>query len=300
MRFCAHCGIMINDDSFIFCQSCGAEIKNKPENVITPNTQNITPPVPTKTKKRNKALPFIIIGIVLAVLVAAALTLYFVVIKDYGIKKALSNYEDVLNCKGGTSAIEALYPDSFWDWLDEEYDLDRDYVLEELEDKIKDEEFLPGLSQEDAVIKTKLISKQKVENKDAYEMISEEIAELYDVKESHISEIFRLKVEYSYDFNPKKVDRDYRYYAQIMLEDGSVSGNDYAIKIYDKWYVVQIPGYAFCEGEEYFTYYLRGPWSYFIDVIIDEAEEEWDYEKAWETEDAVAEEEIVAEDGPAE
>ncbi len=271
MRFCPRCGIMVNDDSFMFCQSCGAEIKPIP-NTPTPNTP-ITDPAPKKAKKKNKALPFIIIGIVLAVLVAA-LTLYFVVIKDYGIKKAVSIYEDVFNCKGGTSAIQDLYPDSFWDWLDEEYDLDRDYVLEEFEDRIKDDEFDFGLDQKDVKIKLKLIDIRKIEDKDAYEMISEAVAERYDVKESHISDIVRLNLKHEYDFNPRKADKEYRYYAQIMLEDGFVRSSDYAVKIYNKWYIVHIPEHAFIEGEKYFTYYWYFPYSYLISDIINDAEEE--------------------------
>jgi uncharacterized membrane protein YvbJ len=220
MKNCSKCGTSFEDDKK-FCPNCGAEVSETAETGESSN----------ENKSSNKRLP-IIIGIAAAAVIVIVIIL--IASCSGGYKSALSNYEKLLNGNFDDSLIEKLAPEDYWDYIDDNFNMDASDISKSLEDEYE-EEAMFGLDGDEIKYSLSIAKASKLDD-DVFDEIKDRINDNCDVSKKSITEAYRLLVDFKYKFDIDKADDDYILYSTIALEDGSRS-TFYSVKIDGKWYL---------------------------------------------------------------
>lgn len=209
MAFCPKCGQQI-DDSAVNCPFCGAANSNN-SNANSP-VNDIT----EKIKKLNvKNIAMLAAGVVVVILVIVLLSSLF----GGGYKKAIDRYYDAVYF-GKKAAIENLAPKEVWDWIEDEYDVDKAEVVEYLQEASEDRiEVLEDEYGKNIKFSFKVTDKDTADKDDLKEL-RDELKE-WDIPKKKVKKA--LEVEFDYTIKGKE-DKD---------EDDSEVG---VVKIGSKWY----------------------------------------------------------------
>ena len=251
-KFCKHCGSELNDND-IFCANCGG--KNEVEEVVNaevaqdneveapaeeaPVAEEATNPVQkiadkvmgftgtyVEKAKKDPKIAIIGIGAVVAVLVLAIVL--SVVFSGPAYKGAIDNYFAVIS-KGEFNRIEKMAPKEYWDYMEEEMDMDIDDYLDQIEDnELYDTmmEFLELQYGDNIQISYKILEADELSKK-KLDTVRDGLKENYDIAKKSVTEGYKVEVEATI-----KGDDDEESEEQDMI----------VVKISGNWYVVSEEG----------------------------------------------------------
>lgn len=200
-KVCKNCGSVFEDDAN-FCTQCGSNelaLNEAPQQEAptqeTPEN-NYYAPAPEAKKfdfaglLKNKTL----IGVVAGVLVVVILASIFIPMLFKGYKKAIDNYLDVM-AKGNVKKIEKIAPKEYWEYLEDEEDLDIDELIEELEEDWEDQEEEIEEQYGKRVKISYKVTKKKEVTKKVLKGIAEAIEEKYDIDSKKVTKVYDIKVK---------------------------------------------------------------------------------------------------------
>ena len=221
-KFCANCGNQLNDND-MFCQNCGA----RQEVAQQPYMQQ-----PMQASKPAAKLPLsknmlIAIGAA-AVLVIALIIIISTATAGGGYKSAIDNMIDV-TFKGKLDKIEDCYPKEYWEYMEEELDMNLKEMIEELEDEEVFEDMMDELEDEygkNVKISYKVLEDEKAD-KDIFDSVKEGLKDNYDIPKKNLKEVREVELEMTIK---GKDDKD------------SEETTLYIAKIGKKWYIVNTNG----------------------------------------------------------
>lgn len=227
-KFCRQCGAELNDDA-VKCEACGAELQQPaPENSQQPeNTEaaeaaaadNQAAPAPKKLSNRN-------IAIIAAAAVVVIVVLIVALTAGGGYKSAINNYIDVM-IKGKVDKIEKLAPKEYWEYYEDEYDMD----LKDIEDAAEEmaDVIIDALEEsygDNVKVSYNITKEDKLTDKELNE-IREGANSKYDLARKSITEGYEVDA----DLTIKGADDE-------MTSEGSA----YIVKINGGWYLTDSNG----------------------------------------------------------
>ena len=246
-KFCTNCGGELNDDA-TFCEKCGARVGERQEQpkespaVIAeevPKQESAAQPeggfagkinaFVGKLKNKDKAAIGITAGVVAALILIVVLV---ICLSGSGPEKALDRYMDVFYY-GKSSRIEKLAPKEYWDYLEENEDMD----IEDAEDQVKTfyKTIIRGLEDEfgDDI------------------KISYKVTEIDDVKKSTLDKM-KDKIKSTYDIPKKDVTDAVEMEVEMTIKGDDDKDSDditlYAVKIDGDWYICNASGTLLAAG----------------------------------------------------
>lgn len=216
-KFCQNCGKPL-DDTMRFCDGCGASQQEAPQQEVPQQEVPQQAPVATAAPKKegfsfnkvvgevktfanglvnrckaDKKFMYTCIGIAAAAVVVLVLLLSLV-FGSGGMTKPIDTMIDV-TFKGKVSKIKDLAPDDYWEWYEDEYDMDIDDIIDDAEDEFDDvidyyeDEYGDNIRVSYKVEKKKKLSDKKLKG------IAEALADRYDLDEDDFTEAYELDVE---------------------------------------------------------------------------------------------------------
>ena len=251
-KFCQNCGKELADADR-FCDGCGAVQEAAPQ----PVQQEAAPqqpkasfdfnkvvaqakPIVDKVKafaigviercKADKKYMYTCAGIAGGVVVALVL-LIVLLTAGGGYTKPIDTLIDV-TFKGKVEKITELAPQEYWDYLEEEYEVDIDDIIDQAEDSFDDmmdyyeEEYGDNIRVSYKVEDKKELSSRKLKG------IAEALADAYDMDEDDFTAAYELDVEMTIKGSESDDDSD----AEITV-----------IKYKGKWYAIS----WYKSGDEY-------------------------------------------------
>lgn len=233
-KFCAKCGTELPDEAVV-CSNCGAPVGGQatqpeaqptagapvqpnPAAAVFGNVGDTVTDTINKVKSDKKLLG-IVAGAVAALLVV--IIVLCVALSGGGYKSAIDNYIDVA-IRGKVNKIEKLAPKAYWQYLEDEMDVDIDDIKDEYKDNYDD--IMDSL--EDEYGKNVKVS-YKVTDKD----------ELSDKKLKNIQE----GLKDNYDIPKKSVTKGYKVDVDMTIKGKDDEDTDestlYIVKIKGDWYI---------------------------------------------------------------
>lgn len=252
-KFCKNCGTELADDA-VFCKNCGqstasqeAPTEAAPEvqacgcdecngecvqdDLAAENETGVAGAVNGfigKVKNKDKNALLIVGGAVLALILIVVLVFVF---SGSSSKDAIDNYFNVV-VEGNIDDIEDLAPEAYWEYVEEEYDMDVDDVIDYLGD-----DFIDNMldTWEDSVGK---------DVKFSYDITDDD--EISDSKLDKIKDVLKE----NYGIAKKDVDEAIEYEIEVV-----VKGDDDEEDFEEKVLVVEIDGdwYACTEDGELYA-----------------------------------------------
>lgn len=250
-KFCQNCGKALGDADR-FCDGCGAsqDVTPAPQPVQPEAAQPVPQAAPVATApkapkvsfdlnkiidqvktfangvvercKADKNYMYKCLGIAAAVVVVLVLLLAFVFGGNGNLTKPIDTLLDV-SFKGKVEKIKDLAPEEYWEYLEDEYDVDIDDMIDDAEDSFDDmmdyyeEEYGDNVRVSYKVEDKKKLSDKKVEG------IAEALADEYDLDEDKFGDAYELDVEMTIKGDDDDDDND----AEITV-----------IKYDGKWYAI--------------------------------------------------------------
>ena len=216
-KFCNNCGSVMEDDA-VFCTNCGA--KEAPAAPVAPAAApNYSyAGTPQQPEGGKKGLPFALIG---AIAIVAVVILAIVLFAGGGHKDVAKNLEAVLN--GKANKLESLAPKAFWEYMEDEHDVELKDLKEDFEDNYEDA--LDELEDEygkNVKFTVKVTDSEKMD-KDDVKDIAKAIDKSYDIDKDKIKAAYELELEMTIKGKDEKDEQD----MDIV-----------AVKISGKWYPV--------------------------------------------------------------
>lgn len=206
-KFCQNCGKAL-DDAVRFCDGCGA-----PQQAAAPQAAPAAPKqdsdfkktldkVVTEVKtfangfvnrcKADKKFLYTCIGAVAGVIVV--IVLLSLLLGGGGMTKPIDLMIDV-GFKGKVEKIKQMAPADYWEYMEDEYDMDVDDMIEEAEEGLEDTlDYLEEEYGENIRVSYKVTKKKKLSDK-KLEGIAEALADAYDLDEDKFTEAYELDVE---------------------------------------------------------------------------------------------------------
>ncbi len=200
-KICKKCGLSVDVDAK-FCTQCGSNEFVTDEAPAQEAPQQEAPQenyyVPAQEAKKfdfagllkNKTL----IGAVAGALVVVILAIIFIPMIFSGYKKAIDNYLDV-SFKGQLKKIEKLAPKEYWEYLEDEEEIDLDEIIDELEEEWEGQEELLEDTYGKRVKATYKVTKKKEVSKKVLKGIAEAIEDEYDIDSKKVKKVYELKVK---------------------------------------------------------------------------------------------------------
>ena len=213
-KFCEECGSPMEDNAS-FCENCGTAV---PQEAAAPAGNVFTKFV--DRLKSDKKFAIIVGG------VAAALVLVIVLICVFsgggsGYTKALDNYIDVM-IKGNVKNLENLAPPQYWEYMEDENDMDMDDMMDSLEERLDDlkeymeDEFGKNIKVTYEIRDEKELSEKKLEG------IAEALEDTYDIDAKDVTAAYDLELKMT---------------IKGSEDDDSDKTEMSVVKIDGKWYV---------------------------------------------------------------
>lgn len=231
-KFCRQCGAQLEDDA-VKCEACGMEIKPAEETVQQPVSQAETAAPGAENignANQNKSILKKLSTKNIAIIAAAAVVVIIVLIVALtaggGYKGAINNYIDVM-IKGKVDKIEKLAPKEYWEYYEDEYDMDIDDVEKEAEDMvdlIKD--MLEDEYGDNVKVSYKITKEDKLTEKEISE-IKEGVNDKYGIARKNVTEGYEVDL----DMTVKGDDDE-------MTNETTV----YVVKISGGWYITDTNG----------------------------------------------------------
>lgn len=166
----------------------------------------------------------IVIAAVAVVVVIAILSALF----GGGYKKPVKKLFD-LTYKGKVSNVEDMLPDEVWEEYADEFDMEKDELIEEVGEKVVDffeETYEDSDYGEFKKVKYDIVDSEKVD-KDDLEEIAEAVADMWDVDEDDVTAAYELEIEGEAIFEDDEVELDSDFYS---------------VKVNGKWYLFSDDG----------------------------------------------------------
>lgn len=256
-KFCQNCGKALGDADR-FCDGCGASQEVTPVSQPAPQPVQAEAPQPVQQApvatapetpkapkvnidvnkiidqvktfangvvercKADKKYLYTCAGIAGGAVLVLVLLLALVFGGNGGMTKPIDTLIDVA-FKGKIEKITDLAPEEYWDYLEEEYDVDIDDILDEAEDSFDDmmdtyeDEYGDNIRVSYKVEDKKKLSDKKLEG------IAEALADEYDLDEDDFTEAYELDVEMTIKGSEDDDDQN----AEITV-----------IKYKGKWYAI--------------------------------------------------------------
>lgn len=206
-KFCQNCGKAL-DDAVRFCDGCGA-----PQQAAAPQAAPAAPKQESDLKKTldkvvaevktfangfvnrckaDKKFLYTCIGAVAGVIVV--IVLLSLLLGGGGMTKPIDTMI-AIGYKGQVEKIKDLAPAEYWEYMEDEYGMDVDEVIEEAEEALEDTlESLEDEYGENVRVSYKVTKKKKLSDK-KLEGIAEALADTYDLDEDKFTEAYELDVE---------------------------------------------------------------------------------------------------------
>lgn len=206
----------------LFCTNCGAQLPEETNTCPNCNTVVEAAPVaaeaPAAEEKKEakkidlsdtvaKVMAFIKKNPVVSGLIAGGVVLVLVVLivlgavlgSVKGYEKTLKNYTKMLKGDVTYESIEAMAPEAYWDYMEEEYELD----LKEQVEELLEEDYLEEMKEEleDDYGKNFRVSYKVTDedelDKDDLNDIRDSLKEKYDIPKKSVTKGYELEVEFS-------------------------------------------------------------------------------------------------------
>ena len=219
-KFCTNSGSVMEDNA-VFCTNCGAQ--EAPVFQGAPVGEAYAAPVENVVNdNKKKMITLIAAGAALVVAIVLLIVSF-----SGGYKDSVKNLEAVMN--GKANKIESLAPKAYWDYLEDEEDVDLKDLKEDFEDNYEDlKDELEDKYGKNAKIKMKVTDHKKLKSK-KLSAIAESIEETYDIDENKVKAAYELEVEMTVK---GKEDEDNEEMELV------------AVKISGKWYPVMVIEYG--------------------------------------------------------
>lgn len=191
MAFCPNCGRKIEDETK-GCPVCDAkpETNNQANDPMTSNFNNFN--VASKPKAAgNKNL-----GVIIAAAVALVLIIVLIVSVAGGkpYEKAIDNYFDIA-FSGKLDNLKNMAPEAYWEYMEEEYDVDVDDMIDELEDGIEDlVEMMEDEYGKNIKVSYKITDAERFDEDDLKD-VKEEMKDNYDISKKSVTDAYELELE---------------------------------------------------------------------------------------------------------
>ena len=144
--------------------------------------------------KADKKFLYQCIGIGAAVVVVLVVLLALVFGGNGGMTKPIDNMIAV-TFKGKVEKIKDMAPAEYWEWYEDEYDMDIDDIIEEAEDEFDDMmDYYEEEYGDNVRVSYKVKDKKKLSDK-KLEGIAEALADRYDLDEDKFTEAYELEIE---------------------------------------------------------------------------------------------------------
>lgn len=230
--FCTNCGTPIPEGA-VKCASCGKEFnQEQPQEqpAQEPQTNQEQPAqIPNNTPIK-KPMLYGIIGAAAAVLIILIIIIASVAGNSY--KKAIDNYMDVL-VYGKANKIEKLAPKEYWDYCEEEYDIDINDIIDQFEDSY---EYLSDSLEEEYGKNVKV--RYKITDKD-------------ELSEKKLGTI-RNNLKDEYGIAKKSVTKAYKIDAEVTFKGSDDEDTEdmtlIVVKIGSGWYICSESGDLFLDS----------------------------------------------------
>lgn len=210
-KVCKNCGSVFEDDAN-FCTQCGSNelVSNEAPQQEAPQQEtpqqetpqqetpenNYYAPAPEVKKFDFKALlkKKALLGAIAGALVVVILLAIFIPMIFKGYKKAIDNYIDV-SINGKVNKIEKLAPKEYWEYLEDEEEVDIDELIDELEEEWEDQEEYIEEQYGKRIKATYKVTKKKEVSKKVLKGIAEAIEDEYDIDSKKVKKVYDLKVK---------------------------------------------------------------------------------------------------------
>ena len=182
MRYCKHCGSLLEDDAQV-CSYCSAILEVAgPE--PDPQAQSGEAIAPAPKKMLNKK-PFFITGGILLGIIILSVAVYFLFFGHY---YALHKYESVMN--GNFKQIKTLAPEEYWEKVAKSSKLSvNEYLKKRIEYLEKDEDphakYMREFYGDDYSVSVKIVDSEEISQKVLSE-IKKSLKERYDIDPNRI------------------------------------------------------------------------------------------------------------------
>lgn len=209
MKNCVNCGAPMNDADII-CQNCGA--RNVP--VQAPKKTGIQLPDFNKIPKKYLGIAAIVAAALIIILVV---TIIFSASSSY--KSAIDNYFDV-TVYGKVEKIEKLAPKEYWEYYEDEYDMDIDEIIENAEDEdIADEikEEYEDEVGENYKISYK-ITKEKELSEKKLKALREELNDRYDIPRKSITKAVAVDLDITIKGSEDEMEDEYEDCILVQID----------------------------------------------------------------------------------
>ncbi len=253
-KFCPNCGQVL-EDSAVFCNSCGASV-SAATNAAPAYQQSqyqsapvAAPAQPAADKKPsidvNKIVeqvktfcigfvnrckadkPFLykVAGIAAAAVLVLILLIVLLSAKPY--QSAIANYLDV-SLEGQVKKIEKLAPKAYWEYLEEEYEVDADDVADAYEEYYEDDtlEMLEEEYGENIRISFKITDEDEMKEKKVKEL-ADTLKEAYGISKKDVKAAYEVEIDYTIKGDDDEDEDD----MELIV-----------VKIGSKWYVTSALG----------------------------------------------------------
>lgn len=188
MAFCPNCGRQIEDESK-GCPICDAKPETNPLTSKNNGDFGSAPVNPNKSQTKNIA---IILGGVVAFILVIVLLVSVAGGKPY--EKAIDNYFDVF-FSGEVEKIKSLAPEAYWEYMEDEYDLDLDDYIEDMEDEMED--YLEEMEDEfgkKAKVTYKITDADRLDEDDLKDL-KDTMKDDYDISKKSVTDAYELELE---------------------------------------------------------------------------------------------------------
>ena len=212
MKICPTCGNQLNDDA-VFCAACGNAVPAAVE--AAPQVGGFEPAAAQPSGGNKKAL-IAIIAAAAAVVVVVVVLFTTVFNSNAAAKRAVKSYLKAISNRNATKIVDMLYPKPVLEDMEDEWDTDKDDLIDGFEDSFEDLDDEYG---DDWKVKDIKIKKVKDLKDDDFEDLQEDYEDDYDMK---ITDAKEVKVEF-------KVEGD--------DDDDKMAGTITVIKYKGKWYI---------------------------------------------------------------
>lgn len=160
-----------------------------------------------------KLIPVVAVVVVVAIVIG--------LFAGGGYKKPLDKYFDIVY-EGKASNIKDLLPDEAWEEFAEEFDVDKDELIESLGEGLA--ELIEEREEEYGKFKKveyEIVDEEKIEDDDLEE-IAEAVADMWDVDEKDITAAYELEVEGTAIYEDEEIEFEETYFS---------------VKVNGKWYL---------------------------------------------------------------
>ena len=145
-------------------------------------------------------------GVALVIVIGIVLT----IMNATGYKSALNNFIDLMN--GDSAKIQKVMPKDYWEYMEEEYDLDMDDIVDEFEDNYEDsmddmkDEFGRNIKYSYEIEESTKVDKDDVEE------MAETLADQYEfIDEDDVKAAYEVEIELSIKGSKDKDSEDMEF-----------------------------------------------------------------------------------------